>query len=101
VCTRAEWDALPERGTQRFDWGEVQQLKNCTCGTTLAILLVPGEPQDPVVGAIWKAKNASTHVKITAVTPAGVAYRTVRGKRREFVPVAEFFNLFTPVTRTP
>lgn len=43
--TADQWAALPELGIQRWPWGEVQQLKNCPCSSTLALVLIVGEPE--------------------------------------------------------
>lgn len=32
------WRSLRWVGLQLYDWGEVQELRNCPCGTTLAVL---------------------------------------------------------------
>lgn len=42
-----QWNALPRRGIQRTDWGDVWELKNCPspCGTTLWMQLVEGDPE--------------------------------------------------------
>jgi hypothetical protein len=35
--TLEEWRKLPLCGYQFHPWGEYQELRNCTCGSTLAI----------------------------------------------------------------
>ncbi len=99
--TRKQWEALPEVATQRFDWGEVQQMKNCTCGSTMAVVLEPGEKTDPVAGAVWRTKNKShARVKVIDVTGTGVAYKAMRGTTRGFMGLADFYKHFEPVRRT-
>lgn len=48
VHSQVEWSQLPLVGEQRLPWGEVQELRNCACGSTIAIVLDPGEA-DPVI----------------------------------------------------
>lgn len=55
VCTKCgrsytccEWKKLPfaggsKDGLQKYPWGEVQELRNCTCGTTLSLVLDEGD----------------------------------------------------------
>lgn len=42
--TAEQWDALPLVGVQRYPWGEVHELRNCACHSTLALVLEPGVP---------------------------------------------------------
>lgn len=57
ACGRAYdaegWARLPLAGTGewRLPWGEVQELRNCACGSTIAIVLEPGEA-DPEAAAV-------------------------------------------------
>jgi len=44
--TEEEWKQLYFVGYQRFDWGEEQELRNCVCGSTLAVVTVEGDPED-------------------------------------------------------
>jgi hypothetical protein len=44
--TQAEWLALPSVGLQKYPWGEVQEMRNCPCASTLAIVLEIGDPND-------------------------------------------------------
>jgi hypothetical protein len=101
VYNREHWEALALVGQPRMDWGEVQELRNCSCGSTIAIVLEQGEQQDPVVGAIWqhKANKVPSRVKVTAVEPKGVSYRHYGGVRG-FMTFAEFYKTFTPVRKT-
>lgn len=50
VADPGRFDALPyepERATWVFPWGEVHVMRNCpACGSTLARVLVVGEPED-------------------------------------------------------
>jgi len=43
--TKAQWDQLYYVGQQKFDWGEEQELRNCVCGSTMAIVTVEGDPE--------------------------------------------------------
>ena len=104
VYDREHWEALPLVGPSRMDWGEVQELRNCVCGSTIAIVLEEGEQQDPVVGDIWKNKTipsraATQRIKISAVDSTGVAYRYLGKRARGFMPLADFYRSFTPVRR--
>jgi len=98
--SREEWAGLHTVGEQRFEWGEVQKLKNCTaCSSTLAEVVVAGEKQDPAVGDIWKAKEGRQRVKIVEVDGRGVSFRSLRARSRGFASTADFFETFTPVRR--
>ncbi len=44
--TEEEWKQLYLVGYQRFEWGEEQELRNCVCGSTMAIVTVEGEPEE-------------------------------------------------------
>ena len=37
------WESLPLVGTQTMPWGEVLELRNCPCGSTLSIVLDEGD----------------------------------------------------------
>jgi len=37
----SSWIALPFKGTQKFSDGEVLELRDCPCGSTLAVVLIP------------------------------------------------------------
>jgi hypothetical protein len=37
-------------GKQHYPWGEVQELRNCSCGTTLAYVLEYGTREEPGEG---------------------------------------------------
>jgi hypothetical protein len=39
--TRVSWEGLPLTGRQSFDDGEVLELRNCACGSTIAVQLQP------------------------------------------------------------
>jgi hypothetical protein len=39
------WELLAWVGEWRLPWGEVQHLRNCACGNTLAIVLEVGEAE--------------------------------------------------------
>lgn len=39
------WEALDYVGLQRYEWGEVQEMRNCFCGSTIVIILEPGTPE--------------------------------------------------------
>lgn len=41
---REGWDALEHLPNWVYDWGEVQEVRNCTCGSTLVVVIVEGEP---------------------------------------------------------
>jgi hypothetical protein len=43
--TYRQWLLLPLLGRVEYDWGEVQEMRNCICGSTLAISLIEGEPE--------------------------------------------------------
>jgi len=43
--TFKQWQSLPNPRPWRFPWGEEQELRECVCGSTLAILVVEGEPE--------------------------------------------------------
>lgn len=42
--TREAWDALAPLPNWTWEWGEVQELRNCTCGSTLSIVVTEGAP---------------------------------------------------------
>ncbi|HEY2509468.1 MAG TPA: hypothetical protein VGI39_01310 [Polyangiaceae bacterium] len=48
-CGRAysaeTWSALKYVGTSRYPWGEVQELRDCPCGSTIARVLEEGLPE--------------------------------------------------------
>lgn len=44
--SEARWKMLPYVGTQEYPWGEVQELRNCVCNSTMSIVLVEGEPEE-------------------------------------------------------
>lgn len=44
--TEAQWKTLPFVGIQKYPWGEVQELRNCVCKSTMTIVLDPGEPEE-------------------------------------------------------
>lgn len=44
--TQAEWTTLAFVAHQTYPWREVQELRNCPCSSTLAIVLVEGDPED-------------------------------------------------------
>jgi len=33
-------------GYQHYEWGEVQELRNCVCGSTLVVVVIEGEPEE-------------------------------------------------------
>ena len=39
------WERLDMCGIQSLEWGEVLELRNCVCGSTLAKVLEEGEPE--------------------------------------------------------
>lgn len=43
--TFKRWNRLPLLGHAEYEWGEVQEMRNCSCGSTMAIQLVEGEPE--------------------------------------------------------
>jgi hypothetical protein len=46
--TKEQWDELPHRREWAWPWGEIQELRDCSCGSTLCIVLVEGEPEGKV-----------------------------------------------------
>lgn len=99
----AEWNALPHMKLQTFDWGEIHEMRNCPCGSTIVIVVDRGETQEPKVDDIWKSKEGAAQIKITKLHGTGVSYKTHpgRGKSRGFRDFADFYKTFTPVRRTP
>jgi len=97
--TRAQWDALKYVGTQTHDWGEVHELRNCVCRTTLVLVLEKGEEQDPEEGARWQSRWTGRVIVITKIERGAmlpIEYRYVGRRRRQRVTVKEFYQAFTP-----
>lgn len=44
---RTGWDSLAKLPNWVMEWGEVQEVRNCTCGSTIVIVIVEGEPEFP------------------------------------------------------
>jgi len=44
--TKAQWKKLPFVGYQKYEWGEVQEMRNCVCGSTMVIVIIEGDPED-------------------------------------------------------
>lgn len=44
--TRSQWEALPVRPDWVFDWGEVHQMRDCACGSTLHIIIKQGTDEE-------------------------------------------------------
>lgn len=42
---QAQWEKLDLVGTPVYEWGEKQELRNCVCGSTLAIITEKGRPE--------------------------------------------------------
>lgn len=43
--TQEQWLKLPGKKIWELPWGEVQELRNCPCRSTMAIVLVEGDPE--------------------------------------------------------
>ncbi len=41
--TLKRWNRLPNARLWKMPWGEVQELRECVCGSTLSIILLEGE----------------------------------------------------------
>ena len=52
VYSQKMWDELPSLGTSEYPWGEIQDFKNCECGTTMTLTIVEGEPEDLPAAAL-------------------------------------------------
>jgi hypothetical protein len=44
--TQAQWKKLHFVGYQNSEWGKVQELRNCGCGSTIAVVVIEGEPEE-------------------------------------------------------
>ena len=100
--TREQWEALPGKKPQTFDWGEVHEMRNCPCGSTIVLVLDDGEQQQPAAGDVWKEKEGAARIRITKIHGTGVSYASYprRVKSRGFMDYADFYKTFTPVRRT-
>ena len=102
--TREQWEALPKVGLQTYDNGEVQEMRNCPCGSSIVIVLDPGETQEPAKGQRWKAKVATrgghARIYVTSVESTGVSFKYVARRTRIFLGFEDFYKQFTPVRRT-
>jgi len=45
VYTKDEWARLPLAGIQYLSWGEVLELRNCSCTSTIAMQIEAGESE--------------------------------------------------------
>lgn len=56
--TEAEWKQLPNMKLWRLPWGEVLEMRDCVCRSTLSIVLEPGEPEEGLDGIkrVWLSK---------------------------------------------
>lgn len=43
AITAEQWAVLPLVGEWRLPWGEVQEMRNCECNSTLSIVIEAGE----------------------------------------------------------
>lgn len=43
--TQEEWEELPNRNIWRLPWGEVLEMRDCWCRSTISVQLSPGEPE--------------------------------------------------------
>jgi len=69
TCTQADhdamknvvvWPSLPHPRAQHWPWGEVHEMRDCPhCGSTLAIVLELGDPEDPAGEEARLAQGAS------------------------------------------
>lgn len=44
VYSKAAWERLACKGTSEWDWGDVQEFRDCVCGSTLSVMIAEGEP---------------------------------------------------------
>jgi hypothetical protein len=45
VYTAAMWRRLPGGKLWKLPWGEVQEMRDCVCGSTMNVVLVQGDPE--------------------------------------------------------
>lgn len=58
VYTAVTWQDLHKIGNMEMPWGEILELRNCDCNSTLTITLDPGDYES------WMASSGIvTHVK--------------------------------------
>ena len=100
VFTREQWEALPDKKLHTYEWGEVQEARNCPCGSTIVIVLDKGETQEPKAGDIWKSRTSNLRIKVVDVVPTGVGLRYLSSRTRAFLSDEDFYKAFTPVRRT-
>jgi len=48
VYTAIRWAMLPLCGHHEFEWGEILELRHCVCGSTRAVQICAGEPEEEV-----------------------------------------------------
>jgi hypothetical protein len=41
--TREKWDALHRLPNWTYEWGEVQEVRNCVCGSTIVLVVDLGQ----------------------------------------------------------
>jgi hypothetical protein len=91
-------------GTQTHEWGEVQELRNCVCRTTLVLVLEKGEDQVPEPGARWLNRKHQRVAIITQLVTVKrgmlpfVEYRYASSERRHRLSLRGFYQTFTPET---
>lgn len=44
--TRKTFDNLPQLPNWEWEWGEVQEVRNCQCGSTIVVVIKEGTPED-------------------------------------------------------
>jgi hypothetical protein len=56
--TQDEWEQLPNRKLWELPWGEVLEMRDCVCRSTISIVLAPGKPEEGMEGVkkAWLSK---------------------------------------------
>lgn len=47
--TMAEWEALPQVAVHTLDWGEMHDMRNCTCMSSIVLILAMSVEDKPGV----------------------------------------------------
>lgn len=55
--TKEEWEQLPNRQLWELSWGEVLELRDCVCRSTMSIQLKAGEPEDEELSAVTLSRK--------------------------------------------
>ena len=94
--TQETWEALPDKKVYRMEWGEVHEMRNCVCRSTIVMVLEKGETQHPAVGALWRHRTTRRVAEIRAIPGPRVLYRYTLTRTTGALTFARFYVNFTP-----